>query len=61
MVHNLEAGQRYIAAATDQEPKSISPDMARTALEEAMRILAKSSAGWSPRKLDYAIWANKPL
>ncbi|MCG7519501.1 hypothetical protein [Ruegeria sp. Ofav3-42] len=48
--------QRYVAKAANMRPERVTPEFARSVLQNAITKLAERGFAWTPRQLDYAIW-----
>lgn len=48
--------QRYIAKAANMRPDRVTPEFARSVLQNTITKLAERGFAWTPRQLDYAIW-----
>ena len=51
--------QRYIAKAANMRPDRVTPEFARSVLQNTITKLAERGIAWTPRQLDYAIWARE--
>ena len=51
--------QRFIARAIGETPERVGPDRARAMLQSAVAALNACGHDWSPRGLDYVIWAHQ--
>lgn len=51
--------QRFIARAIEEAPEKVGPDRARELLQGAVAELNARGAAWSPRGLDYVVWAHQ--
>lgn len=51
--------QRFIARAIGEAPEKVGPDRARGMLQGAVTELNARGETWSPRGLDYVVWAHQ--